>query len=224
VSLAATVAQQSTAAASATSSSSSQTALSSLSSNFQGFLKLLMTQLQNQDPTSPLDTNQFTSQLVQFASVEQQINANTSLTELIKLTQSGQILQSAPIVGHQVEVSSDTLPLQGGTGSVHFNAASAGKVAIAIADANGRQIAGALVDAAQGANTWSWNGKSSGGATLPDGAYKVAVASADAQGTTTALPFTVVGTATGVQTEGSTVKLSLGTLAVDFSAIRSIVN
>src|SRR2546421_564140 len=70
-------------------------ALNSLSANFGDFLKLLMTQLRNQDPTSPLDTNQFTTELVQFASVEQQINTNSSLTQLIQLTQAGEVMQGS---------------------------------------------------------------------------------------------------------------------------------
>ena len=89
MSLATVTAQQNsanatTAAASSTAASQTgSTALNSLSANFGDFLKLLMTQLQNQDPTSPLDTNQFTSELVAFSGVEQQINTNTSLTQLI---------------------------------------------------------------------------------------------------------------------------------------------
>ena len=78
--LAATNAATASSGTTATKSTGSA-ALNSLSANFGDFLKLLMTQLQNQDPTSPLDTNQFTTELVQFSSVEQQINTNTSLTQ-----------------------------------------------------------------------------------------------------------------------------------------------
>src|SRR3954454_22970179 len=85
-----------------------------LTSNFNDFLKLLMTQLQNQDPTSPMDTNAFTSQLVQYASVQQQISANTNLTTLIQATQSNTMLQAGALVGRTVQVSSDHLPLQNG--------------------------------------------------------------------------------------------------------------
>ena len=107
------------ATASSTSSTASQTgntALTSLSSNFNDFLKMLMTQLQNQDPTSPMDTNQFTSELVQFSSVEQQINTNTSLTQLIQLTQAGEVMQASAMTGKKVTVSSDHVPLQNGQG------------------------------------------------------------------------------------------------------------
>jgi flagellar basal-body rod modification protein FlgD len=101
------------AAATSGTTSASQTgsaALNSLSANFGDFLQLLMTQLQNQDPTSPLDTNQFTSELVQFSSVEQQIDTNSSLTQLIQLTQGGEVMQASAMTGKQETVSSEHVP------------------------------------------------------------------------------------------------------------------
>src|ERR1700730_10399697 len=122
-SIASTINQQT---ASSTTANSSQNALTSLSSNFQDFLSMLMTQLQNQDPSSPMDTNQFTTELVQFSSVEQQITTNSSLTQLIQLTQSGEILNSASLVGQQVEVTSNSIPLQNGSGTVNFTTTTVG--------------------------------------------------------------------------------------------------
>ena len=182
-----------------------------------------MTQLQNQDPTTPLDTNQFTTQLVQFAGVEQQINTNTSLTSLIQLTQGGEVLQSSAMVGRRVEVTSDHLPLQNGSAQINFTASTAGQVAVAIYNDSGTQIADALVDARAGANSWNWNGKSGNGHTVPDGSYRVAVAGANAGGTATALPFTVVGVATGVQQNGTSVTLQLGAQTADFTAVKSVL-
>src|SRR3979409_1060536 len=71
------------------------TALDGLANNFTNFLSLLMTQLKNQDPSAPMDSNQFTTELVQFTSVEQQINTNSNLTQLIQLTQASQGEQSS---------------------------------------------------------------------------------------------------------------------------------
>ena len=105
-----------TAASSATSATGS--AQTSLTNNYNDFLKLLMTQLQNQDPSSTMDTNQFTSQLVQYSSVEQQIATNTSLTQLIQLTQGGEVLQASSLVGKPVTVTSDRIALQDGKGAV----------------------------------------------------------------------------------------------------------
>jgi flagellar basal-body rod modification protein FlgD len=210
-------------AATSTAQTTSQSAMGSLSGNFQTFLKMLMTQLQNQDPTSPLDTNQFTSQLVQFSSVEQQINTNSSLTQLIQLTQAAGVLQSSSMVGHQVAVTSDHLTLQGGSASVQFTAPSAGPVAVAVYNDAGVKITDAVVDATAGSNTWKWDGRNVNGTQLADGSYRVAVMGL-ANGTPQALPFTVTGTATGVLQNGSSLTLQMGGLAVDFAAVKQVLN
>jgi flagellar basal-body rod modification protein FlgD len=227
MSIAATAAQQSSTAStssSAASASTSEDALSSLSSNFQDFLGMLMTQLKNQDPTSPMDTNQFTSELVEFSSVEQQINTNSALSQLITLTQSGQVLQSASIVGRTVQVSSDTMPLQNGSGTIDFTSSLSQPVNITIYDSGGNLVASASMTASQGSNSWVWDGTTSSGLTEPDGNYTVKVSTTGSNGTTSSLPFTVQGTVTGVQIDGTTLDLSIGTLSVPFSSIASVVN
>src|SRR6185437_14607016 len=229
-------AQNATAAANAAASGNSSTgsttgtttgttggdALSSLSGNFSDFLSLLMTQLQNQDPTSPLDTNQFTSQLVQFAGVEQQINANTSLTQLIQLTQGSELMQASAMMGRQVAVQSDHMPLQNGSGALAFTAPAAEPAAIAIYNDAGTKIRDALVSATKGQNAWTWDGTDNDGNSVPDGSYRVAVIGANTDGTTAALPFNVLGVATGVQKSGNAVQLQLGALTTDFTTVQSV--
>ena len=78
--------------------------------------------------------------------------------------------------------------------------------------------------AAKGSNTWTWDGTDGSGRTLPDGSYKVAVAGANADGTASALPFSVVGTATGVQNLSNGVQLQIGALSIDFSKVQSVGN
>ncbi len=85
--------------ASSSSSSLSSTSGATLAGNFQSFLTLLTTQLQNQNPLDPLDTNQFTQQLVQFAGVEQQLKTNDSLSTLVSLQQTAQSTQALGFVG-----------------------------------------------------------------------------------------------------------------------------
>jgi len=225
MSLASVAAQQTnTATASSSASQSSNNALSSLSSNFGDFLKLLMTQLQNQDPSSPLDTNQFTSELVQFSSVEQQINTNTSLTQLIQLTQAGEVMQGSSMTGKRVTVSSDHVPLQNGQGTIQFTAPAAEPVDIAIYNDSGAKLSDSMLMATKGSNTWTWNGTTSSGSTVPDGSYKVAVTGANADGTTSALTFSVIGTATGVQSQSNGMQLQVGALSVDFSKVQAVGN
>jgi flagellar basal-body rod modification protein FlgD len=198
------------------------TALGSLSSNFSSFLSLLMTQLQNQDPTSPLDSNQFTSELVQFTSVEQQIDTNSDLTQLIQLTQASQIEQSAALIGKPVTVTSSQLSLQNGTAAVNFNTTTAEPVGIAVYNAAGAQVQTATLTSAAGANTWTWDGRSAAGTTMPDGAYKVSVTALGVSGSAAQIPFTVTGTATSIQNTAGTVQVQMGGLTLPFSAVKSV--
>ena len=191
--------------------------LQKLSGNFNDFLKLLMTQLQNQDPTSPTDVNQFTSELVQFAGVEQQIDTNANLTKLIQLTQGNSMLQGSAMVGKQVEVDGDHLSLQNGRAGLRFTTAAAQPVKIAVLNATGTTVREAELTGQAGTNGWTWDGKDGDGRALPDGAYAVKVAGASG-----AVPFSVLATATGVQRKDDAVKLQLGGLTVDMSAVRSV--
>ena len=223
--IASVAAQQSAAnaASSQSSQSNTQNALSQLSGNFSDFLNMLMTQLQNQDPTSPLDTNQFTSELVQFSGVEQQINTNNSLTQLIQLTQAGEVMQSSAMAGKQVSATSTQIPLQNGSGSVNFTAPSAGTVAVTVTNSSGQTVRTAVVSATKGQNTWTWNGESDSGTSLPDGAYGISVNAVNSDGSTSALTFSVTGTATGVTSSSTNgVQLELGAVTVPFSSITSV--
>jgi flagellar basal-body rod modification protein FlgD len=197
------------------------TASSTLSGNFNTFLTLLTAQLKNQDPTSPLDTNQFTQQLVQYSTVEQQINTNTNLTTLIDLNRASSLYQASSMVGHQVGISSTQLSLQNGAASLRFSLANPQAVNITISDASGVALYKSTMQGAAGSNDWTWNGVNANGKSLPDGTYNVGITNA---ATATAMPFTVLGRATGVTTSGPTPSLSLGQLSVPMSAVQSIVN
>lgn len=193
------------------------TSLSSLAGNFNDFLQLLMTQLQNQDPTAPLDTNQFTQQLVQFASVEQQINTNTSLGKLIDATQGNTLLQASALVGQQVEVKSDKISLQGGAGTLNIAATAPGTARIGIYSPAGVKLKEASVDLVPGQNSWTWDGRSTSGARLPDGAYNTIVLNDGKD-----QPFTVVGTASNVQRINDAMKVQVGALQVNFNDVQSV--
>src|SRR3546814_14925611 len=96
------------------SSSAASSAATSLAGDFNTFLTLLTTQLKNQDPTSPMDSNEFTQQLVQFSQVEQQIDMNKNLETMISLMQSQQNSSNLNYVGKVVDVASADAPLTQG--------------------------------------------------------------------------------------------------------------
>src|ERR1700745_1994530 len=100
---------------SATAAAAGSNAMQQLSGNFQTFLTLLTTQLKNQDPLSPMDSNQFTQQLVQFSQVEQQINSNKNLEDLIALTKSQSATNAVSYLGKTLTLTDGTAALQNGT-------------------------------------------------------------------------------------------------------------
>ncbi len=109
-----------TSSTTATSSTASTTGIdaNTIAGNFTTFLSLLTTQLQNQDPLSPMDTNQFTQQLVEFAQVEQQLKSNDQLSTLVSLQQTAQNTAALGFVGKNVAVAGANAPLANGIGNL----------------------------------------------------------------------------------------------------------
>src|ERR1700749_4009105 len=96
-------------------------AMAQLSNNFDPFLQLLTTQLKNQDPTSPMDSNQFTQQLVEFSQVEQQINTNDNLKTLISQGQSAGSAMATNYLGKKVTITTGQAPLVSGSATWNYN-------------------------------------------------------------------------------------------------------
>jgi flagellar basal-body rod modification protein FlgD len=210
--------------AAASANAATSTAQSSkFGGDFNTFLTLLTTQIKNQSPTDPLDTNQMTNQLVQFASVEQQISMNQNLQRLLALEQTSQLTASAPLIGQKVSVEAEQITLQSGTGSLNLPAAGASQTALVTIRGSGdRVLRQETVPLGSAPKTWSWDGKGSDGLALPDGAYKVSVTGVAIGGKPEALPFTTVGKVTGAERAGGDLKLLLGQLQVSFDKLRNV--
>jgi flagellar basal-body rod modification protein FlgD len=223
--VAANTASAATSSASSTASAVSATgtnALQSLGTDFNHFLSLLTTQLQNQDPTSPMDTNQFTQELVEFTGVQQSVATNTNLSQLIQLQQGSEVLQSTQVVGHSVSTSSSQIALQNGSGELTFQTPSAEPVQIAIANSSGQVVRNVTLTSQAGNNTWKWDGRDDSGNLLPDGAYGAAVETGTSNGNATAVPFSVVGTATGLTNTSTGLQLQMGAVSVPLAEVQSI--
>lgn len=210
-------------AAAATASSATDNsgdALSSLTSNYNQFLSLLTAQLSHQDPTSPMQTDSFTSELAQFAGVEQQIKTNTNLTQLLSLNQDTAVSQSTSLVGRQAVVASTQIPLQNGTGELQLNPIAAGSTAIAITNSSGAVVRTQSLDVNAQTTNWKWDGKDDSGTALANGTYDVAVVAADGS----AVPFNIIGTITGVTKNASNgVNVQMGGTTVDMSKVMSLL-
>ena len=211
------------AAAGGTASTAASSALASIAGNFNSFLTMLTTQLQNQDPSSPMDSSQFTSELATFAGVQQQTDTNTNLGQLISLTQAGQVTADSSLVGQTATFTASQIPLQSGAAKIAFTTSAAIPIAIAVTDSAGTVVRTVQETSAAGNNSWSWDGKDSSGNSLPDGAYGIAVQTQDGSGNAVAVPFTATGIVTGVsKASNGDVMLQMGTDSVDMSSVSSV--
>ncbi len=158
-----------------------------IASNFTTFLKLLTTQLQNQDPLSPMDTNQFTQQLVEFAGVEQQMKSNNSLSTLVTLDQAAQSTAALNLVGATVVVDGSTTQLSGGKANWSLNVTKPATATVTIKDATGQTAYTGSFAVNPGMQTFAWDGHGNNGTLWPDGAYTMTATATDASGQTTAV-------------------------------------
>jgi len=195
-----------------------------LAADFDGFLKLLTTQLQTQDPLSPMDAEQFTNQLVQFAGVEQAIRTNSQLESLVSLMQLTQHTAALQYVGATVELDTARvhLPRGGEAGIAYTLGAPARAVAIEIVDAEGLVVRRLAGPAGEGPQQIGWNGVDDERRGRPAGTYEVRIEAVDAAGR----PVPVHQTSTGVvdallQTEDG-LTLSIDGRSHPLDAVRAI--
>jgi flagellar basal-body rod modification protein FlgD len=214
-------------ASSSSSSAAGTNALASqqIAGNFQSFLTLLTTQLKNQNPLDPLDTNQFTQQLVEFAGVQQQLNTNSQLTTLVSLQQTAQSTQALTFVGKTAVVKGDTAALTNSTATWDLNVASNSTVNISIANSSGQTVFTGQYSANAGNNQpFTWNGKGTDGTQWPDGQYKLAATATDGSGNSVGVATAVQGVVSSVDLTQSPPLLTIGGQTYTVSQIQSIAN
>ncbi|WP_375459012.1 flagellar hook assembly protein FlgD [uncultured Enterovirga sp.] len=194
-----------------------------IAGNFQQFLLLLTTQLKNQSPLDPLDTNQFTQQLVQFASVEQQLKTNTSLSTLVAGAKASTASSAAGLVGSNVTVDGSSAVFTNGAASWSLNPAKAAASAILnIKDSTGTTIATQTKALAAGQQTFTWDGRTANGNLAAAGTYTLAVTARDAAGQSVPVATDVSGTVNSVDMTGETPVLVIGANRVPLSGLKSI--
>jgi flagellar basal-body rod modification protein FlgD len=194
-----------------------------IAGNFQLFLKLLTTQLQNQDPTSPLDTNQFTQQLVQFASVEQQLKTNTNLDALVALNKSQQATSSLSFVGSKVIADGSSTEYKDGVAVWNVTSPSVATANISVLDANGNTVWTDTQTLQQGIQSYAWNGRTSTGQLAPDGSYSIQITALDSTGTPVTTSTDFSGTVTGVDLTGDQPLLLVGSTYLKIDQVKGIV-
>ncbi|MBT7137245.1 MAG: flagellar hook assembly protein FlgD [Rhodospirillaceae bacterium] len=204
--------------------SQSQQAKSKLDDDLNQFLNLLVAQLQNQDPLDPLDANEFTSQLVQFASVEQQIFQNSNLEKLLNLQETGQISQMVDFIGNRIEFTSQKMPVENGSAEFTYTIPPGVRDAtINIANSAGLNVYFQDAETNAGTHNFTWNGLDKNGNQVPDGIYTLLISAKDAFDKLAPVDYTVYGTVTGAGVDNGETELFVGDdLGVNVEDIMSV--
>ncbi|MCZ6466695.1 MAG: flagellar hook assembly protein FlgD [Alphaproteobacteria bacterium] len=203
--------------------SKSATSQVKLQDELNRFLNLLVTQLKHQDPLDPLDTNEFTAQLVQFAGVEQQIQQNANLEKLLNLQETTQVAAMVNFIGTTVEVTGDTVPLEDGRAEFTYAlGVNATDVTITVMNSSGLTVFVGEGETGAGKHSFVWDGKSAGGVDQPDGAYTVVVGALDRAGNLIEVEQTVFGRVTGAGVDEGAVSLFLSDVTVSMDDVLSV--
>ncbi len=194
-----------------------------LDEDLNRFLNLLVTQLKNQDPLDPMDASEFTSQLVQFASVEQQIYQNANLEKMLNLQQTSQVADMVSYLGTTIEAKGDTLNMENGTADFSYGLESnAETVSVSIRNSDGLIVATLEGATKTGEHKMTWDGKNDLGTVQPDGAYTIIVSAKDRAGNLQDVSQTVFGRVTGAGADNGKVTLSMGDVEVDMDNVLSV--
>lgn len=183
-----------------------------LSADMNTFLTLLTTQLKYQDPLDPMDTAEFTNQLVQYSAVEQSIQTNEKLDTLLSLNIANLGAQAVSYIGKTAQVLGDVMPLENGKAKATYTLdKDVTTTTITVKDMNGKIVYTEKGNTTSGTHEFTWDGKDSNGIQLEDGAYQIVVTSNVPTGESSAtITTTVFGRVTGVASDANNVYIGLG--------------
>ena len=204
-----------------TAAANSNNSIQQLGKDLSQFLTLLTTQLQNQDPLSPLDTNAFTQQLIGFSQVEQQINTNTKLDGLVALGSSNNLSTSLGYVGLNINYLSSEFNFDGSTAvqSPYVLASAAASNKIQVVDSDGNVVYQQTGATDTNNNEFDWNGQETGGGKAPAGTYTLRISALDNAGAAIDSTNTVSGMVRGVETQNGVTNLLVGERAVPLANV-----
>ena len=195
-----------------------------LTSDYNTFLQLLTTQLKNQDPMSPMDTNSFTQQLVAMNGVQQQLQTNSLLQTLVN--QSSGAGPAVNLIGKSVQAASPTATMANGSIDWTYElAGDAGSAQLNVTDSAGKVVwSQAAPNLASGQHDFNWDGTTLSGGKVTSGAYTLSVVAADSKLQTLGTNVYVQGVVTGVSSSSSGTTLNLGSTTVNYSNVTKVQN
>lgn len=186
-----------------------------LAKDMDSFLTLLTTQLQNQDPTNPMDSKEMTNQLVQFSQVEQQIQQNKNLEQLLALQNQDATAGAVSYIGRQVQMPGNASMLEDGGARFGYSLAeTAQSVKLTVLDSSGKAVFETDGLTTAGRHDFTWDGKDGDGNTMEPGVYSLVVTARDKDGDPIVAETDARATVTGVVTGNDGPELMVGDLSV----------
>ncbi|WP_332700010.1 flagellar hook assembly protein FlgD [Devosia sp.] len=209
---------------STTNTSQMSSSRTTIADNFDTFLSILTTQLKNQNPLDPMDTNQFTQQLVQFTGVEQQLKTNEFLETLMLSGQNTAKSDAVSYIGKEVTSSGKTGELTGSNAAfwAYSAEANAANATITIKDASGQIVYNQTGPLNAGPGTFRWDGKGSDGNMKPNGVYTIDIKGKDANGKDVKISTASIGIVTAVDFTGDVPVLTVGTRRVAITDVTDV--
>jgi flagellar basal-body rod modification protein FlgD len=196
-------------------------ALSKTSADFNMFLKMLTTQMQNQDPLDPMDSSEYTQQLVQYSQVEQSIQQTGALKDILSRLSTQEMSQAAGFIGREAQFDSNLSGLAG-TSPAHWTysvSRRAATLTATITDASGKVVDTRALNPANLSGRVSWDGTLAGGAKAADGPYAMTVQAFDSAGVSIPVSVGSIGIVNDVVTANNMVSLRANGVAYSASKL-----
>jgi flagellar basal-body rod modification protein FlgD len=208
----------------AASSGPATTSRASLANNFETFLTLLTAQLKNQDPLSPLDSKDFTNQLVQFSGVEQQLKTNDLLSSLTENTKLSAGATAVAYLGKEATANTSVATIAaGGNATWNYELPRAAQtVSLRVIDSSGRVVATASGETTRGEKAFQWDGKDQSGREVAAGTYRLEVNAIGGDGQPIIGSVSRRGLISAVDLSGSTPTVTIAGASVPLSSITKI--
>jgi flagellar basal-body rod modification protein FlgD len=208
--------------ASSTGAAASQVSTTSLMGNYELFLSLLTTQIQNQDPLDPLDSAEYTNQLVQYSSVEQSIQTNAHLEDLVAAMNASQASSYVNYLGAEVTASGDTAALSNGEATWTYTASENVTGTVEIRNAGGAVVYEGDVTLSAGTASYAWYGVTNSNTDAPDGTYSISFDVKNADGDSSKVSTEVKGIVEGVDMSSGDVILKVGGADVPVGSVKTV--
>lgn len=209
-----------------TTANSSSSALNSsseaLAGNYELFLSLLTTQIQNQDPLDPLDSAEYTNQLVQYSSVEQSIQTNQYLEQMMASLATSQASSYVNYLGSEVTASGDTAMLQNGNAAWSYSVAEDAAGTVEIRNSSGAVVYTGDAQLSAGSGTFQWDGVGDTNTASPDGAYTISFALENGSGSSASVNTEINGIVSKVDLSTGSAFLTVGGVRVPVTSVQSV--